>query len=353
MNVLFANVSESALLGAVALAILGTAGGMWWRLQKSIRVIREQCQAQVNDLEAGHQAKELVLKQRLDDAEVASAALSAVLDGARQDAGRAAAEAAEVLRQTQAELAEARALAAQLPVLQASNASFLATQGALQSALDAEKGRASALEQALAQATRRADNIEVRLKVEESTRAEVESRLLQELQQAAAERERLGGADQELLAMRVNHEEYCQQAEARISNLQRQLTAAEARAALVQKEFMSAVGVTPATPAAAATGAEDRRVRELEQKISQLEAEARKRAREDGYKIAELEFRLEEARDELIKKQAAHEAPNPAINEAHPVVQPIPNNDQVCDSGEQAKTGGADAPQETKQDGSV
>ena len=52
------------------------------------------------------------------------------------------------------------------------------------------------------------------------------------------------------------------------------------------------------------TAGDDKRVAELEAKITQLEADARKKAREDGYKIAELEFRLSEAQDALAQKEA-------------------------------------------------
>ena len=63
---------------------------------------------------------------------------------------------------------------------------------------------------------------------------------------------------------------------------------------MVQKEFMSAVGTAPAA-APSSAGSSDKRVRDLEEKIAQMEAEARKKIREDGYKIAELEYRLSEA----------------------------------------------------------
>jgi hypothetical protein len=38
-------------------------------------------------------------------------------------------------------------------------------------------------------------------------------------------------------------------------------------------------------------------VKELEEKIAQMEADARKKAREDGYRIAELEYKLGELKN--------------------------------------------------------
>ena len=73
---------------------------------------------------------------------------------------------------------------------------------------------------------------------------------------------------------------YRQQAETRLTNLQRQLAASEAKAALVQEEFMNAVGVLPDKPSAPSRSAsvgDDKRLSELEAKILQIEAEARKK----------------------------------------------------------------------------
>jgi hypothetical protein len=69
---------------------------------------------------------------------------------------------------------------------------------------------------------------------------------------------------------------------------------------MVQKEFMNAVGVASA-PMPGAAPASDKKVRDLEEKLAHLEAESRKRAREDGYKIAELEYRLSEAVEAATK----------------------------------------------------
>jgi len=112
-----------------------------------------------------------------------------------------------------------------------------------------------------------------------------------------------GGAEAELAKAR----EANQQAEAKIANLQRALKAAEARTEMVQKEFMNAVGVAsaPISGASASATSSDKKVRDLEEKLAHLEAESRKRAREDGYKIAELEYRLSDALEAACKQTVA------------------------------------------------
>lgn len=301
-SLLLAAVSENAALGAVAASALGSAAVMWWRLQKSIRLIREQAAARQIELESSHLAREQHLIQLIEDAETRHAALAAAQEETRRQAADAATRAREELGKIQADLETERAISARVPVLEARIAALQAAAESQHSALASEQGRAAALEQALGQATRRADSLEARLSEEETARAEIEAGLTRHLQAADEERSRLGTAEQELAALRASHDDYRQQAETRIANLQRQLTAAEARAALVQKEFMSAVGVTSAPSAATSASApENRRAQELEQKIAQIEAESRKRAREDGYKIAELEFRLAEAREEAAR----------------------------------------------------
>jgi len=121
---------------------------------------------------------------------------------------------------------------------------------------------------------------------------EVEAKDL-EVRRLKAEAEALaadGGMENEV----KKAQEATRQAEAKTAQLQKSLSASEARLAMVQKEFMSAVGTAPAA-AVPASSNPDKRVRDLEEKIAQMEAESRKKTREDGYKIAELEYRLSEA----------------------------------------------------------
>jgi ATP/maltotriose-dependent transcriptional regulator MalT len=136
------------------------------------------------------------------------------------------------------------------------------------------------------------------LKVKE----EVEAKEL-ELRRLKAEAEALaadGGMENEV----KKAQEAARHAEAKTAQLQKSLSASEARLAMVQKEFMSAVGTAPA--AAPASSSPDKRVRDLEEKIAQMEVEARKKIREDGYKIAELEYRLS-----VALEKAGASAPQP------------------------------------------
>ena len=114
------------------------------------------------------------------------------------------------------------------------------------------------------------------------------------------------------------------QYEAKIAQLQKNMTAAEARVTMVQKEFMNAVGV-PSAPVSGrpgvvlpTPGGNDKRVRELEDKVAQLEAESRKKAREDGYKIAELEYRLSEALEKTAPAAETDASPTEAPAETSP-----------------------------------
>ncbi len=195
----------------------------------------------------------------------------------------------------------------------------------LEGLLDAEKGRTAALEQTVSIITQRADDLDGRLKTSQYQLTEHREKTAQreeELLTAMANREkamagdlaRLAESDATIAGLQETQSSYQQQTDGRISNLQRQLAAAEAKASLVQKEFMNAVGVLPdasTTPAAAKET--DRRVHDLENRIIQTEAEARKKAREDGYRIAELEYRLSEASEQAarlkeVEQQAAEAA---------------------------------------------
>lgn len=225
----------------------------------------------------------------------------------REVAERRANDASQQISRLEADLATTREVAAQLVPTQSRIKD-------LETALAAEQGRVKAQEQAIEATNARAADFEKRL-------IEAQELILKqkaEMQETAVELKKIrdeqaayaaaGGPEAELGKAR----EATVQAEAKIANLQRALKAAEARVEMVQKEFMSAVGVaTVPTPGTSATATE-KKLREQEEKLSLLEAEARKRAREDGYKIAELEYRLSEAlealKTALIQAKSAPEA---------------------------------------------
>ena len=166
----------------------------------------------------------------------------------------------------------------------------------MKKAIEAHNSRAADLEKRLAEA--QAFGLKVK---EEADAKELEIRRLKaEAEALAAD----GGMENEV----KKAQEATRVAEAKFAQLQKNLSASEARLAMVQKEFMSAVGTAPAA-AAPALASGDKRARELEEKIAALEAESRKKTREDGYKIAELEYRLSEA---LEKAAGASSAPIPA-----------------------------------------
>ena len=213
-------------------------------------------------------------------------------------------DADERITKLSAELAAARELAAQL---EPTKARILD----LEAALSSERGRLSALEQTVVIANKRADDFErrveqsyqdlQRLKQEAETREhQLKSEVSKLSETIRANANIVETAESQIAEATETLSSLKQQSETRITNLQRQLAAAEAKSALVQKEFMSAVGVLPEKPLPSLRSqpaVEDKRVSELEAKITQLEADSRKKAREDGYKIAELEYRLSEAQD--------------------------------------------------------
>ncbi|MDP1587650.1 MAG: hypothetical protein Q8M07_07915 [Prosthecobacter sp.] len=236
----------------------------------------------------------------------------------REVADRRQTDATQQITRLEADLAAVREIAAQLVPTQSRIKD-------LEIALAAEQGRVKAQDQAIEATNARATDFEKRL-------AEAQNLVMKhkaEMLEAATELKKVrdeqaaylaaGGPEAELAKAREAH----QQAEAKIANLQRALKAAEARIEMVQKEFMNAVGVASAPmPGAAPTS--DKKVRDLEEKLTQLEAESRKRAREDGYKIAELEYRLSEALESSAKVEAPAvtaakvEAPVVEVTKAEP-----------------------------------
>lgn len=225
----------------------------------------------------------------------------------RQVADRRQTDASLQISRLEGDVATAREMAAQLVPTQERIKD-------LERALMAEQGRVQAQEQAIQATNARAADFEKRL----GDAQDLVMKHKGEMQEAAVELKKArdeqaaylaaGGVEAELAKAR----EATQQAEARNASLQRALKVAETRAEMVQKEFMNAVGMASAPVVGAslhAASAGDKKVRELEEKVAQLESEARKRSREDGYKIAELEYRLSEA---LEAANAASPAPAPA-----------------------------------------
>jgi hypothetical protein len=224
----------------------------------------------------------------------------------REVAERRANDASQQIGRLEADLAATREVAAQLVPTQSRIKD-------LETALAAEQGRMKAQEQAIAATNARAADFEKRM-------IEAQDRLLKqkaEMQETAVELKKVrdeqaayaaaGGAEAELAKAR----EATQVAEGKITNLQRALKAAEARVEMVQKEFMNAVGLATVPTPGTSSAATDKKLREQEEKLAQLEAESRKRAREDGYKIAELEYRLSEALETV--KNAQEEAKSKAV----------------------------------------
>lgn len=206
----------------------------------------------------------------------------------RDSAERRLLDASQHITRLESDLGATREVAAQLPPTQARIKD-------LEVALATERGRFAALDKAVEAHRVRAADLETRLaeaqaiglKMQEEAEArDIELRRLRAQAEALAAE---GGMENEV----KKAHEATRAAEAKAAQLQKSLSASEARLAMVQKEFMTAVGTVPlatTTPSSA-----DKRVRELEEKIAQLEADSRKKAREDGYKIAELEYRLSEA----------------------------------------------------------
>lgn len=301
--------------GLLACLVILASGGVWFFLDKKIKALAQQSAEQAAAAEAtlksqkeAAAAQAAAAQKKLDEAATAHQLLDERYNTLRDVSQRREQEAEQRIISLSADLAVTRELAAQLEPTQ--------------SALAAERGRISALEQTIEVSNKRAEDFERRLDQSHRELAEQRQAAEQRASELQADVARLNQAikanevlvttaDSQVSEATETLNSYKQQAEARIANLQRQLTAAEAKSAMVQKEFMSAVGVLPDKPApeksSAPTASDDKRLAELEAKITQLEADARKKAREDGYKIAELEFRLSEAQDALTQKDAPHQ----------------------------------------------
>ncbi|MDZ4289565.1 MAG: hypothetical protein U0984_16490 [Prosthecobacter sp.] len=220
---------------------------IWLIRGRIIKTLR----AQLAQAEAAHAAEKAALQaklavqtsdfqQRLHESISSQVVLEQRFATHREASFRRETDARARIATLEAELRPSRELAAQLPPTQA-------RIGDLEGALGAERGRIGALEQAVAATARRADDLEGRLRDTEQSlsaqreqAAQREAELTQQL--AANERTlagdllRLASADSEIIKLKEAHEAYRQQAETRLSNLQRGLPATEARPALVHHE---------------------------------------------------------------------------------------------------------------------
>lgn len=293
------------------------AGGVAWLVQaQKIKALEQQAQsekerqaAEMKAQQAAAAAEAALAAQKLDAAQVAHKLLEERHENLRTASQRREAELEQRVSGLNQELTSVREVAAQLEPTKA-------RIGDLETALAAERGRVAALEQTVQLSNKRAEDFEKRLdqsvadltqlrKSTEDRERELVAQIAKLEQTIQSNATLVETAETQVNQANETLNSYRQQAETRLTNLQRQLAATEAKAALVQKEFMSAVGVLPDKPAApsrAATPGDDKRVSELEARILQIEAEARKKAREDGYKIAELEYRLSEAQEALNKQ---------------------------------------------------
>ncbi len=287
-------------------AALLTGGLAWYLFSRQLSAQSASAAAELTKVLLEAEAKQLEEQAR---AKAAAAEMQGRLDVTaakladveqryathREVSDRRSNDASQQIAFLESELGATREIAAQLPATQARIKD-------LEVALAAEQGRAKAHEVATEASNARAADLEKRLGEAQSfaLKAKEDAEVLKaDLSRLKAEHEALaasGGFEAELKKAK----DLQQLAEAKVALLQKSVSAAEARTAMVQKEFMNAVGVssapTPGTVVVAGSAAtSDKRVRELEDKIAQIEAEARKKAREDGYKIAELEYRLSEA----------------------------------------------------------
>ncbi len=308
----FAPLASEHWVLLVILMLLG-AGGAWYFQEKKIQALKQQQAEQeaahvsaVKSLKTESATQAAIAQQKLDDAATAYKLLEERHATLRESAQRRELDADQRIANLNTDLTAAREIAAQLEPAKVRISD-------LETALSSERGRVSALEQTVVVSNKRADDFERRL--DQSQAEFVKARHITEQRESELQADiakldqtikdnvaRLESVDNEI----ATHTAYKQHSETRITNLQRQLAAAEAKSALVQKEFMSAVGTLPQTPIVSSrtpASADDKRVAELEAKLTQVEAEARKKAREDSYKIAELEFRLSEATEALAKKE--------------------------------------------------
>ncbi|MEN3940949.1 hypothetical protein WJU23_06630 [Prosthecobacter sp. SYSU 5D2] len=301
-----ASLFEFPALAAMLVTAMVASAIVWWLQQKKIIWMQTRLDEERTDWKAELDAEksafyqqEALAQKALEKAAAELAAAEHRFSMHREAAQRRESDSLARIGRLETDLAAARETAALLPAAQART-------GDLEATLTAERGRFSALEQTLVVTTLRGNELRAQLQEVQSQftdhrekAQQREAALLIQLsereQSLAADQARLATVDEETARLKELHSSYQSTAESRISSLQRQLAAAEAKSAMVQKEYMNAVGVLPPPPAADSPAVTDRRVSELEARLLQTEAEARKKGREDGYKIAELEYRLSEA----------------------------------------------------------
>jgi chromosome segregation ATPase len=212
-------------------------------------------------------------KTRLAELELAQAVLQERLTAQHDAEQRREAEAQARIAALENDLTAARELSAQLPPTKA-------RIGDLEAVVASERGRKEALEQMVTITTQRAEDLESQLRAAQQQLADYETQARQrqsalaqdlaERQQAnAADTERFQKAESELAKLQETYDAYRQQAETKITHLQ------------------------------SADQPNEKRVRVLEDRVAEIEAEGRKKALEDSFKIAELEYRLLAAHDAL------------------------------------------------------
>lgn len=321
---------EQLVAGAAAILLL-PALILWLVMRGKLRRVQRESAAALEQLrtESGaaltaEQAKAAAFAaesgKKSAEAAASFADLQQRFNTHREVAERRANDASRQISQLEAELATTREVAAQLVPTQSRIKD-------LETALAAEQGRVQAQEQAIAATNARAADFEKRM-------IDAKDLLLKhkaEMQETAVELKKVrdeqaayaaaGGPEAEL----AKAHELNQQAEAKVANLQRALKAAEARTEMVQKEFMTAVGVATAPAMGNSASQNEKKLRDLEEKLGLVEAESRKRAREDGYKIAELEYRLSEAVEVAKVAQAQAQAAAPPI--VPPPTAPAPESE--------------------------
>ncbi|MBB5039593.1 coiled-coil domain-containing protein [Prosthecobacter dejongeii] len=322
-TVILASLFEMQTLGALVLVALVSSLFAWWLQERKLRLRqalhaqeRMQGQSLLEQVKSSAAEQAASAQLKLEEAKAERVQMEERFASHRDAAQRRETDCLARIGSLETDLATTREIAARLAPTEA-------RVGDLETALRAERGRTAALEQTLSVTTLRAQELTTQLQdiqtrlgsqLEKSKvrEAELMQQLANQEQTLAVDQARLGTVDDEISRLKENHAAYQTTAENRITGLQRQLAAAEAKAAMVQKEFMSAVGVLPEPTAAVVGAPNDRRVMELEAKISQTEAEARKKSREDGYRIAELEYRLTEAQEALANPKV-HDAASPEI----------------------------------------
>jgi hypothetical protein len=186
----------------------------------------------------------------------------------------------------------------------------------LQTALDARQELATQLSADLASAKQALEDEKATARQRTEAAARVEAELREKLasQEKALQSTTLdeSGLQAELERARAALSTQESDAETKLADAKRKLTAAETKIQLLQKEIMNIVSSGSASEAAASVvAAEDqdamreklreaeKKILDLELKVSQSDTDTRKRLRESEYRVCELEFKLAEAEERL------------------------------------------------------